>query len=317
MEYLKNFLLYWKRLAIVCLPLFALYYWFGSLELEPATEDHQTVSEEEVRMIIDSVFHAVSKGELEKALTFADQWVTTNPSSTYANANRAGFKNDLGDFKGAYVDADKAVQLDSMFFLGYINRGAASENLGNLEQAVIDYTTYIKLVPDTVDGYMRRGKAYKKLKRHADAIQDYTMAIAIDSNYVEAYFQRGVNKNSLGEYFDALQDFNTVTNIGWMEGSGELTVTRDMPVHANRAFSKANLGWYGAALADMEIALFVDTANPVLYDIRGDINHAAGDKYGACQDWLKALNLSGDDEYKQKLEENCGKVTETRIPVES
>jgi serine/threonine-protein kinase len=252
----------------------------------------------------DSLIKAYQAGDFERALEFADEWVAADSNHAIAFTNRSAVKIHLQDYQGAYEDADKAIQLDSLMGLAFYNRGSATFNLNEPEESLKDFNKSVELSPEYAATYFDRGLAKNEIGDYHGAFIDFSEAISLDSSMTKAYFRRGVSKIKLELYYEAIQDFNAVENKGWLEGNGELEVRKKMPVHGNRGFAKAQIGDYGGAIFDFDIALSADSRNSLLYRWRAIAKSSIGDEKGACEDWRKVYEL-GSDEGRLMVEKHC------------
>lgn len=91
-------------------------------------------------------------------------------------------KYDIDDFKGAIVDYNKALEIDSNYTEVYFKRGLA------------------KVMLDDFNG----------------AISDYSKAIELNPNYSEAYFKRGLVKAVLDDKNGACSDYKKSSELGYL-----------------------------------------------------------------------------------------------------
>jgi tetratricopeptide (TPR) repeat protein len=84
-----------------------------------------------------------------------------------------------GDYLGAIVDFDGAIDIDPQFALAYNNLGAVFIDLGDYDQAIVDCTKAIELEPGYAVAYHNRGRAYHKIGDHEQAIADLGKALEL------------------------------------------------------------------------------------------------------------------------------------------
>ena len=128
--------------------------------------------------------------------------------------NNRGFTyNDLGNYKQAIEDYDKAIKIKPGYAQAYINRGNAYISLGNYTQAIKDLNRAIEITPVYAEAYINRGIAYISLGNYKQAIKDLNRAIEITPVYAEAYINRGNAYISLGNYKQAIEDYGKAIEI--------------------------------------------------------------------------------------------------------
>jgi tetratricopeptide (TPR) repeat protein len=81
----------------------------------------------------------------------------------------------------------------------YYTRGNAKGELGDYRSAIQNYNKAIQLKPNYANAYNNRGGAKVSLGDYRGAIQDFNKAIELDPNYANAYYNRGVSKIGLGQ----------------------------------------------------------------------------------------------------------------------
>ncbi|MCX6770253.1 MAG: tetratricopeptide repeat protein [Candidatus Micrarchaeota archaeon] len=85
-------------------------------------------------------------------------------------------KLELGDYKGAIKDCDKAISLDPKHAYAYNNRGAAKYHLGDYKGALEDCDKSISLDSENAYAYLNRADIKLKLGYTGGAITDYAKA---------------------------------------------------------------------------------------------------------------------------------------------
>ena len=90
----------------------------------------------------------------------------------------------------------------------YLENGNTKYNLGDYSGAILDYNKAIEINPNDAGAYYKRGNAKRILGDNRGAIQDYNKAIEINPNDAEAYLKRGNAKDKLGDKNGACLDWN-------------------------------------------------------------------------------------------------------------
>ena len=145
-------------------------------------------------------------GKYKEAITNYDKAIELNPQRAEVYNNRGIAKSTLGEPEEAIEDYDKAIKLNPQLSEAYNNRGSANCDLGNHEDAIEDYDKAIDLNPEFAKLYNNRGSANLNLKNHEEAIEDYDKAIELDPQYVDAYYNRGATNATLKNYKEAKID---------------------------------------------------------------------------------------------------------------
>ena len=165
----------------------------GKLGVDMSSED---VYEEGLERIIESCMRGRAKPKPQvKAETLTNK----------EYFDRGLKKRRAGDYEGAIVDLNKAIQLDPNFAVAYNNRGSAYNDLKQYDKAIVDYTKAIQLDPNYAVAYNNRGNAYYFLEHYDKAIADYTKAIDIEPSVLR-YNNRANAYDKIGKHAKAEAD---------------------------------------------------------------------------------------------------------------
>lgn len=127
--------------------------------------------------------------------------------------NRGCTKQDNGDFGGAIIDFDHAIEIDPRIHRFYRGRGDAKQSKGDLDGAIADYTKAIEIDPRHAFAYNNRA-AVKRMQGDLEgALADYDKAIETLPRYAEAYANRGAAKQSNGNLDGAIADYTRAIEI--------------------------------------------------------------------------------------------------------
>ena len=135
----------------------------------------------------------------------------------YNNRGLAFFSQER--MEEALTDYNRAIQLDSTYYLPILNRGTFYLSVGNLDQALKDLNKGLELAPNYEKGYINRGGVYLKMEQFEDAIRDYDKVLEMNPEIAQIYYLRGYAKMSLGRYPEALEDLNTAIQLSDRVGS--------------------------------------------------------------------------------------------------
>ena len=201
----------------------------------------------------------------------------------YASAYQ---KNELGDYKGALDDYNRAIALNPNFVNAYIGRGNLKDDqLNDPQGALADYNRAITLDSKSSLAYNNRGLVREdKFNDSQGALTDFNQAIALNPNFVEAYNSRGrLKNNKLNDLQGALADFNQAITLN----------PNFVFAYNNRSFLKAyKLNDLRGALADLNLAIALNPKSAEVYASRGILKiEKLNDPRGALTDLNRAIAL--------------------------
>jgi len=121
------------------------------------------------------------------------------------------------------------VQAETAVF--YYNRGVDKSDVGDYKGALFDYNKAIEMNPEFVDAYYNRGTLKGRyLKDYYGAISDFNRAIELDPSRLdirEVYNNRGMTKLvGFSDRKGACKDFKKAVSLGhtkrakWLNGNG-------------------------------------------------------------------------------------------------
>ncbi len=129
--------------------------------------------------------------------------------------NRAQDKFELTEYEEAILDYDKALELSpTEICLVYSMRGNAKRNLGDFKGAISDQNKALDFDPLYADGYFNRGSAKYKMEDFSGAIEDYTQVIKINPKDSDALFNRANIKKEIGDMRGACEDWKRGAELG-------------------------------------------------------------------------------------------------------
>ena len=203
-------------------------------------------------------------------------------ASTYNHRGIA--KKGSGDFEGALVDCDKAIELNPKSASAYHNRSLNKASLGDLEESLVDCDKSIELNPKPAY-YTVRGIVKKDLGDFEGAIADQDKAIELDPEYAPAYYNRGIVKKDLGDLEGSLVDCDKAI---------ELNPKYELPYN-NRGIVKLYLKDLEGAIIDYNKAIEINPKDADPYNNRGIAKLYLKDFEGAIIDYSKAIELNPKD----------------------
>jgi tetratricopeptide (TPR) repeat protein len=126
---------------------------------------------------------------------------------------RGRIRQQLGDFTGAMVDYDRAIDLDPQMAQAYTNRADIYINRGDYPQALVQCNKAIHLDPQLVNAHYQRGIIHTEAGNLHAALADYHRIIQIDPLDAKAYVQRSWIYFRHGEYATTMADCEKVLSI--------------------------------------------------------------------------------------------------------
>ncbi|HNR19912.1 MAG TPA: tetratricopeptide repeat protein [Bacteroidia bacterium] len=179
--------------------------------------------------------------------------------------------------------AQKAIDADPDYWMGYLARGNAWHDKGEHYKAIADYNKAIELKPDDAVAYYNRGIAWSKKGEYDKAIADYTKAIELKPDYAFAYNNRGIAWSNRGEFDKAIADYNKYIELKPDDADG----------YFNRGNARYDKGEYDNAIADYNRAIELKSDDARGYYNRGDSLRQQGKKLKeAVIDYKKYLELT-------------------------
>ena len=161
----------------------------------------------------------IKSGDYTGAILDFDKAIELDRDASYAYFNRGNSKYSLKDYYGAISDYNKALEIDPVYAKAYNNRGISKNNLKDYNGAISDYNKAIELDPSNANTYYNRGNSKSKLKDYYGAISDYNKAIQIDPSYVKVYRGRGIAKEYIGDLNGACIDWRKASELGDIDAS--------------------------------------------------------------------------------------------------
>jgi len=150
----------------------------------------------------DDIIKLLSDGILEKY----------NDAILYAWRARAHDRNKMPD--ECFTYAQKAIELNPEYWMGYIARGNAWSDKKEYDKAIEDYNKAIELNPEDPAAYHNRGYAWSDKKEYDKAIEDYSKAIELSPEYAyDCYNNRGNAWSDKKEYDKAIEDYNKAIEL--------------------------------------------------------------------------------------------------------
>jgi tetratricopeptide (TPR) repeat protein len=161
-----------------------------------------------------------------------------------------------GKLEQALMLYNKVIEIDSKFYKAYNNRGICKSDKGDYQGAIEDYSISISIFSSS-NAYCNRGNCYRIIKKYDLAMADLNLALVLDNDNAVASEDRAILMAAMDRHQDAILDFDKA-----------LSLSSDWNI-----IEKSNCYFY-----------------------RGYSKKILGDKYGALQDFTKAISLNNDNE---------------------
>jgi len=205
------------------------------------------------------------------------------PEHFYGYYGIGNAKSDMGDYEGAILAFNKAIELNPNFSESYYNRGSVKYNhLKDYQGALPDFNKTLEINPNHVTAYTNRGLTKNALKDYKGAIDDFNKAIQLSPGFPIAYLDRANLKADLGDFNGALQDYNKAI---------ELNPNYKDAYGGRGILYAAKLNDINKALSDFNRVIEFDPNDSKAYMNRGLTKLNNKDLNGACLDWQKSAQL--------------------------
>jgi tetratricopeptide (TPR) repeat protein len=124
-------------------------------------------------------------------VTFASQWLRTNPGSPEALLTLGLARSWSGDLPGAIALYEQAIAEHPGFANAYVNLGTALVAQGRHGEARTRFERALALSPDLPEALNGLGLVFAAAGRYEDAVRQYDAAVRQDPRFVAAWNNRG------------------------------------------------------------------------------------------------------------------------------
>jgi tetratricopeptide (TPR) repeat protein len=113
---------------------------------------------------------------------------------------------------------NKTIELDPYDAGAYYNRGISKHEVGDYKGAIQDYNKAIELnTPNLAQAYSNRGVSKSELEDYMGAIEDYNKTIELNPNDGMAYNNRGLANIFLGQKDSGCLDLYKASELGYKD----------------------------------------------------------------------------------------------------
>ncbi|MDJ0704243.1 MAG: tetratricopeptide repeat protein [Leptolyngbyaceae cyanobacterium MO_188.B28] len=169
---------------------------------------------------------------------------TLDPQDAVAYFNRAGTRQDLGDYWGAIADYTQVLCIHPWDATVYNNRGLIWADLNESAPAITDFSDAIKHNSDSFSAYCNRGVLQLEQGDLQDAIADLNKAVELNPLSPIPYFYRGSALQKVGNLSEAIEDYGAA-----IERSDNIALP-----YCYRGAAYQKIGDTRRAIADLELA---------------------------------------------------------------
>ncbi|MEL7039056.1 MAG: tetratricopeptide repeat protein [Cyanobacteria bacterium J06592_8] len=175
----------------------------------------------------DSPEYAAAQAKLQdyqKNYQIVNQYYQKAKEAVKLN-NQAMKLIESGNYQGAIIRLNQAVELNPGQVEAYLNRGVAYSELESHGSAIANYDKAIQLSPNNADAYYYRGDEYLQAGNAPKALADYNKAIQLNPNYSQAYLDRGFIYYQQGDGLKAIEDLQKAADLLGQKGDTQTQQT--------------------------------------------------------------------------------------------
>jgi tetratricopeptide (TPR) repeat protein len=217
----------------------------------------------------------------DQAMFYAQKAIDRDPKYWMGYLARGAVWSNKRETDKAIEDYTIAIGIKPDYPDVYNNRGTAWSDKGENDKAIEDYTKAIELKPDYVNAYNNRGSAWSDKGENDKAIEDYTRAIAIKPDYADAYYNRGLSWSDKGENDKAIEDYTKAITID----------PKHTDSYINRGIAWSDKGQNDVAIEDYNTAIAIDPTYADAYNNRGITWSDKGENDKAIEDYNAAIAI--------------------------
>lgn len=153
---------------------------------------------DEIQQLLQEVEHLIENKEYEAADKKLPDAVLEKYNNDELYVNKSNICYYLKQYDRGIEYAEKAIQLDNNYDVGYAMLGFLYNETGDDKKSEEYYNVALNLNPNYVIVHNNLGTQYKNRKDYNKAIEYYKKAIEIDSNFAQAHFNLGLTYEEMG-----------------------------------------------------------------------------------------------------------------------
>ncbi|MEZ5043698.1 MAG: tetratricopeptide repeat protein [Saprospiraceae bacterium] len=159
------------------------------------------------------------QGNNETAKVYFDKAIELQGDLTKAYFDRAILLKTQGEYAAAVTDYNRVIDLKGESYMeAFLNRGISKRMLGDFGGALIDFNSAVEAYPKNASLYKNRGNLNLVFGFYHHAIQDYTTAIQLQTDFAAAYYNRGLAHLLVHDPVSACFDLSQSADLGFEEG---------------------------------------------------------------------------------------------------
>ncbi len=249
------------------------------------------------------------------SIQYFNQVIKIKPYLAEPYMYRAMAKVQLGDDKGAELDASAAIERNPFLPEAYYIRGFAHRRSGNFSEAVKDFSTAYDFSPNSLNLLLNRMDAFIRLEKYEDAMADLNTYIRQSPKNKQLLYEKGVIFLMMKDTVNAEKTFTEFTktdstnaqawsalallklqknNIegAYIDYSKAIKLKSTNPGdYINRGIVNVQRKNFREALKDYDKAITLDKSSPLAYYNRGLLRANLGDNNNALADLEKVVSL--------------------------
>ena len=250
------------------------------------------------------------------SIQYFNQVIKLKPYLSEPYLLRAIAKIQLGDYTGAELDCNAAIERNPFQPGAYYTRGYIYRLTDQLEQASKDFSEALIFAPENKTYIAMRADVLAELEQYELALQDINHLLHRDPHSASLHFEKGTICLRSGDTICAQQSFTQATeydsqNPANWSALGLVQLMQDQQDDALQSLSKSidfgskwagdyiNRGIiyyrrhnYRSALADYDKAVTLSPKDAQCYYNRGVLRQELGDYNRALEDFTQAINLN-------------------------
>jgi len=249
------------------------------------------------------------------SIQYFNQVIKIKPYLAEPYMYRAMAKVQLGDDKGAEIDATEAIERNPFLPEAYYIRGFARRRAGNFSDAVRDFSSAYNFSPNSLNLLLNRMDAFIRLEKYDEALTDLNTYNRQIPKNKQLLYEKGVIYLLMKDTVNAEKTFTDYaktdsTNAQAWSALALLKLQKNNIEGAYSDYSQAiklkstNPGDYinrgivnvqrknfREALKDYDKAISLDKSSPLAYYNRGLLRANLGDNNNALADLEKVVSL--------------------------
>lgn len=249
------------------------------------------------------------------SIQYFNQVIKIKPYLAEPYMYRAMAKIQLGDDKGAELDANEAIERNPFMPQAYYIRGFARRRLGLYADAAHDFSKALEFSPASINLLMNRMDALVRLEDYQGAMRDLETYMKQSSKNSALFYEKGVIQLAMKDTVAAENSFNellkqdSTNSLGW-SARALLRMQKEDIEGAYSDYSKSislNSNYFGdyinrgilnvrrknfrEALSDYDNAIKIENKSELAYYNRALLRASLGDNNNALTDLNKVLEL--------------------------